>query len=330
MDLQRLTKKLGVSFLLGLSGVVGTYIVQWLSTLDLGPTWTPLLAAGLPVLVNAVREWWTAKVLPTDDSTNPPVVLSLLPWLFVLVLASAPVYAEAPRAVINGPVTAIPGELIVLDAGQSEGEPTHYAWRVTPEIKGRKQITPVENGKRLQMASFPGTYLLTLVVSNKDGNDILQWQVNIPGTPPCPAPDPQPVNPQPGPTPTPDPVQPIPTPTPTPPDPVPTPVQPGRFGVGEQVRKAVLGVSSATRPAEVAKLRSRLTELRAQGAAGTLSAQGFLDAIVAELKALPDTWQVVKSLAAMGIRLLVTGGQLKTVQDFIDLAGEILDALNGL
>lgn len=52
MDDQKLLR----SFLLGLSAVIGTCVVQFLSTADLGTLWTPLLAAGLPVVENAVRQ----------------------------------------------------------------------------------------------------------------------------------------------------------------------------------------------------------------------------------------------------------------------------------
>ncbi|HTN04410.1 MAG TPA: hypothetical protein VL132_21145, partial [Planctomycetaceae bacterium] len=44
------------SFALGLVGVLGTYVTQWLSGQDFGPLWTPLLAAGLPVLANSLRK----------------------------------------------------------------------------------------------------------------------------------------------------------------------------------------------------------------------------------------------------------------------------------
>lgn len=65
MDYQKTLR----SFLLGLSGAAGTYLVQYLSTTDLGPTVTPLVAAFLPVAVDIVRRWWNQ---PT--STPPGIV----------------------------------------------------------------------------------------------------------------------------------------------------------------------------------------------------------------------------------------------------------------
>lgn len=355
------------SFALGLSGVVGTYLLQWLSTADFGPTWTPLLAGLLPVVVNWARMQIPSPPAPDvpkpdplgplsqdqlqalagdHDDDKPDLIPFVLPLLLALLFTSV-AQAAAPKAVINGPTNAVPGELIVLDASQSEGEPTHYSWRISPEIKGRKQIGPLDGGRKLQMASFPGRYLITLVCSNADGNDVLAWQVDVPGTPPCPAPDPQPVTPQPipvDPAP-PRPPAPDPNPAPTPPAPVPPqpvpPIQPdppptppvpapSRFGIRDRVRTAVLGISSPTRATEVARLRTRLAEIKTGAESGAMSQQQILDGMVTELKALPGTWQLVKTLASLGIQFLVNGKQLQTVQDWVDLLAEILDALSGL
>lgn len=353
------------SFALGLSGVVGTYLLQWLSTADFGPTWTPLLAGLLPVVVNWARMQIPSPPAPDvpkpdplgplsqeqlqalagdHDDDKPDLIPFVLPLLLALLFTSA-AQAAAPKAVINGPTNAVPGELIVLDASQSEGEPTHYSWRISPEIKGRKQIGPLDGGRKLQMASFPGRYLITLVCSNADGNDVLAWQVDVPGTPPCPAPDPQPVTPQPipvdpapprppAPDPNPAPTPPAPVPPqpvpPTPPAPTPPDPAPSRFGIRDRVRTAILGISSPTRAAEVAQLRGKLQVLQQQAQAGQLTQQQILDGMVAELKALPPSWALIKTLASLGIKFLINGGQLKTVEDWIDLVAEVIDSLTGL
>lgn len=275
--------------------------------------------------------------LSGGDDDVPFSMLWLVPLLWLCCSAAQ---AAAPKAVINGPQTGTRGEILILDATQCEGEPTHFTWRITPELKARKQLELKDGGRRVQVASYGGSYVVTLTVSNADGNDVVTWPLVIPGDAPCPSPEPQPVTPtpvdpipvDPAPPrpPAPEPVIPTPPPAPQPVTPTPPAPSPGRFGIAARVRAAVLGVSSPTRAAEVAKLRARLTDLKAQGAAGSLNAQQFLDALVGELKLLPDSWQVVKTLAALGIRVLVTGGQLKTVEDFIDLAAEILDALAGL
>ncbi|WLD11868.1 hypothetical protein [Planctellipticum variicoloris] len=276
-----------------------------------------------------------AKLSGGDDVPFSFLWLVPLLWIGCQVAQAAP-----PTAIINGPTTGVRGEILVLDATGCAGEPTHFTWKINPELKGRKQLDVKDGGRRVQVASYGGSYVVTLLVSNADGNDVLTWPLTIPGDMPCPSPEPQPVTPtpvepipvEPAPPrpPAPEPVIPMPTPAPQPVTPTPPAPTPGRFGIAARVRAAVLGVSSPTRAAEVAKLRSTLTSLQQQGAAGTITTQDFLDAIVNELKSLPDSWQVVKTLAALGIRVLITAKQLATVEDFVDLAGEILDALNGL
>lgn len=66
--------KLARSFVLGLSGVVGAYVVQFLASADLGPYLTPLVAAMTPVAVNYVRMLWS-KWFPAETA-GQTVILS--------------------------------------------------------------------------------------------------------------------------------------------------------------------------------------------------------------------------------------------------------------
>lgn len=131
--------------------------------------------------------------------------------------------AAPPKAVINGPTTGTAGELLTLDASQSEGEGIKFLWRVTPDIAGRRLYRVCDKDpSKVSIASLPGVWDYTLVVSNAEGADLLTWRVTIPGTP-QPTPSPVPPQPQPpAPTPEPQPVPPLPTP-PVPPGPGPTP-----------------------------------------------------------------------------------------------------------
>lgn len=63
------TDKLARSFVLGLSGVVGAYVVQFLASADLGPYLTPLVAAMTPVAVNYFRMQWE-KWFPADSANQ--------------------------------------------------------------------------------------------------------------------------------------------------------------------------------------------------------------------------------------------------------------------
>lgn len=138
-------RKLLRSFLLGLSGVVGTYVVQFRSAADFGPLGTPLIAAGLPVVVNAVRQWLASFQKPTDppapsldvtglDQVTPPKSAGLL--LAPLLLVPSLAQAEVPKAIINGPTTAVPGELLVLDASPGCAGRTSTSLRYASATRG--------------------------------------------------------------------------------------------------------------------------------------------------------------------------------------------------
>ena len=71
----------------------------------------------------------------TPGSGNP-----LLPLLAFLLLAGT-ASAAGPKAIINGPATAVPGELVTLDASGSQGENLRFRWSVQPDQPGRDALT---------------------------------------------------------------------------------------------------------------------------------------------------------------------------------------------
>lgn len=179
------------SFLLGLSGVAGTYLTQWLSGQDFGPTLTPLVAAGLPVLVNALQKWLTRQPVPATDAVDlgglnqlaedhdqpempaaspsaggTPLVWLLVPLLWIGCQAAQ---ASPPKAVLVGPTSARPGVPIRFDASQSVGEIEHYILKVRPQsdeaptiqydIKSKEEgKPPVFNKTRPYIWGVPGRF----------------------------------------------------------------------------------------------------------------------------------------------------------------------------
>ena len=238
--------------------------------------------------------------------------------LLALALAPAISYAEAPRAAINGPTQAIPGELVTLDASISSGQPSHYKWSINPEVKGRRQLTT--DGAKCTVASFPGTYVVTLVVGNADGVDLLTWRLDIPGTPPTPCPDPAPVPPQPEPQPTPIPPAPTPTPIPEPVIVVPE----GEFGVAPAIYKLARNKDKAQVRSLAAKAEAIASKIKAGGIS---SMQGALNEIVSELKALPAAWDDLKQMARVAIEALYRAGKLGDLPAWARLLIEIAGAL---
>ena len=50
-------QKIGKGILISATGAVALYILEWLGTIDFGSVFTPMIAALVPIIVNAVREW---------------------------------------------------------------------------------------------------------------------------------------------------------------------------------------------------------------------------------------------------------------------------------
>jgi len=216
----------------------------------------------------AAEEANTAPHLPPITTTGPEP--TRLPLILLALLVPSIAVAAPPRAIITGPTTAIPGELLTLDATSSENEPKHFKWSISPELRGRKQLEP--NGGKCVVATYPGVYVVTLAISNDDGIDTLTYQLTFPGEAPCPPPAPKPVVPDvpippvPVPTPTPNP------PVPTPPGPVPTPVIPdGEFKVSAKVAALIGKINSPNRSTEAKQLADAADSLAAEVAAGTVT-----------------------------------------------------------
>lgn len=263
--------------------------------------------------------------------------------LFALLLLGGSVGATPPTAIINGPKSAEAGEELIFDASMSEGEPTLYAWRVFPQLQGRKQLTVLDGGKRVRLASFPGTYLVRLMVANTEGIADHEHQVVIPGPVPCPpAPTPSPVVPTPVPTPTPGPT-PVPVPTPTPPaPPVPVPPAPpmpdalpaGEFdGLPAAVRALALLVNSPNRATEAAKLADALEAVAAQIAAKTLTGP---DPIVKAIGAafnnsVSVAWDAeFRAKAVAKMKDLFVGGKLPNAERWAAMLREVVIGLRSI
>lgn len=254
-----------------------------------------------------------AEPFPLSPSAGNPLV-PLIAFLLIAGTASA----ASPKAVINGPTTGTAGELLTLDASQSEGENLKYLWRVQPDVSGRRMFRSCgTTGDVIHISTMPGTWQYTLVVSNAEGADLLTWTVTIPGNP---SPQPNPVPPGPGPTP---------GPSPTPPSPHPDPPAPApsKFGIRDQIPVWAASVSSPTRVAAAGRLADASDALAAAVAAGTTSGPAKILAALtaanaAALGADLAAWKsfgVSYSAALSGIYAM---GRLKTDADWAELLRE--------
>jgi hypothetical protein len=160
---------------------------------------------------------------------------------------------HAAKAVLKGPRFANPGDLVQFDASQSDA--LGYRWNVWPKVEGRDAPRPSMDGRSCEVPSYPGRYLVQLIVCDAEGGiDDAFATLIISGDPPSPIPTPQPPSP---PAPTPPSPGPSPIP-PSPPAPPAPPVPPGpapKFpGLTGDVYTWAMAVSSSRRATEAAAL----------------------------------------------------------------------------
>lgn len=256
---------------------------------------------------------------------DPPTTVPFKPLLVLVLLAfGGTAWAAAPRAVISGPERAISGEIIELSAAQSEQEPTHYSWEISPQLRGRRQLRVSPAGVTAIVASYPGEYLITLTVSNSDGHSTAHHQLSIPGTtPPNPVPGPLPDNTPPGPAPAP------PAPGPTPPGPSPPAPEP-LTGIALLTHSAASAVNSPNRATEAACLAEGVKALAAAVAAGKhgSGSLALAQGCVADLGELLDRcttapWATARETLAERVAEAWKAGGLRTIDNWVEILGQI-------
>lgn len=147
--------------------------------------------------------------------------------VLLILLLSVPqvTWADLPIPVITGPSGGVPGDLLVLDASDSQAD--HLTWAVLPELPdGRQTILVVDSGRKAIIASVPGQYTVILAAATADGVVLKTHTVTVSGG----------GN-------TPDPIQPKP----------PTPIIEDRFGLAPKVREWVQAVSDRSRQQQLSQ-----------------------------------------------------------------------------
>jgi len=147
--------------------------------------------------------------------------------VLLILLLSVPqvTWADLPIPVITGPSGGVPGDLLVLDASESQAD--HFSWAVVPEIPdGRLTILVIEGGRKCVVASVPGTYTVILAAGTADGVAVKKHTVTVSGG----------GN-------TPDPIKPRP----------PEPVIEDRFGLSPKVKSWVQAVSDRSRQQQLSQ-----------------------------------------------------------------------------
>lgn len=248
--------------------------------------------------------------------------------LAAFLLLTACAFADKPSPKIDGPTERHAGALTFLDAGASAGA-DQFGWNVdtsgvqvpadgTPDVSETvKQLRAMgfgvtepedeseplwavsDDGRRLWLSSYPGTYSVVLGVANADGVVLMPWKVVVTGGP------------------VPPPVPPGPTPPPVPPGPNPPPIPPAP--VTDLSAKVAAAVKAYPGDKEEFKAVAAVYE-----AVSKMCDSGLLatpDAVVSMTKtlsnaALPthrDDWQkVVSTVIGPHLNALSQAGELET------------------
>lgn len=228
--------------------------------------------------------------------------------------------AGEPRPFIEGPSTAIGGQLVTLDASKSE-DCTLYKWvEISPRIPGRRVIEVDSDPKKVRIATYPGTYRIQLMVANAEGLSEITHELVVSGD--CP-PDPVPPVP-PGPTPDPQPT-PIPPVPPSPVDPV---FPPGDFAIAADVYRWAKAVASPARSTEAQACGVGGDSLAAQIAAGTVKGdQAILNGIGSVFTGATSSnaaaWSVFRKLLSDRVKEIYLAGKLRTPTDWAALIREV-------
>gem|GEM_PF-6455422 len=311
------------SFLLGLSGVLATYVIQFFTSTDFGPVWTPILAAGIPVLVNTVLKSVQSHL---GSAITTAMWQKLLPALLLCGLAGQAVAADNIRIV--GPSSVpVPGYPCDLYVQGDLPEGTRIAWDHFPKRDDLPLLEAKEGGRIARMNTMSGMYKLIVSVAVPGQEPVLRYHdffvpgdSYVPPTPPVPTPKPAPAPPP----------QPTPTPDPTPqPDPEPTfPV--GEFGMAQATYDLVKFVNSSNRRSETLCLAGKVSQLASDIEDKKLTTpQAVVNAIGAAFnECLPTAWNDARTAFTDKVIKLYTSGQLPTMAQWKTLAEESLTGLN--
>lgn len=230
-------------------------------------------------------------------------------FVLVFLLLASPVFGA--EAVITGPSGGKPGDILVLDASESEAD--YFAWTVQPQLpEPRQTIMVLEGGAKCLVCSVPGTYTVTLAVSDANGIDQIQWTVTVDANGPSPGPGPEP-----------------------PPEPIVPVIPEGRFKIAKPSYDAAMAVASPNRAKEAQALALGLEGVAASISAGVLSgAQNILTAILAANNAaLGDAvplWVTWGAAIGEKIKANYQAGLLSSVDDWSTIIREISTGLKAV
>lgn len=298
----------------------------------------PLMELESGTMVRFPEGWDVAQanpafpVAPAGVKWLPLGLIAVLLCLSLVGCDQAAAGGRPPRAVITGPTRGEPGEFLEFSSRSSENSPTHVRWTIAPELKGRKQLSSTE-ATDITAAGFPGTYILTLSVSNAHGVDTTSRQYVVDGRQPTPPPEPKPVNPDPvPPAPVPEPLKPEPVkPEPVKPVPQPDPPTPAKtFGVAPKLTQALQSINRPNRASDLAGVIGEARAAAKAMEAGSLDPTSAIQRLAAALEKLPADYKPLLLVIVSEIKRVYGEGLLKTPLDYAALFLEAAIALESI
>jgi len=289
---------------------------------EIGKTVVTLLARFVEEYLRPMLEEFL-KPKPPAPTPEPSPAPSPLPFpgplfqdklptallLVAMLLSGSAVYAAPPEILINGPTTAIAGELVTLDASATAGA-TAIAWLPWDE-SGRKMFDSCPGATaKIRIATYPGTWTYIVAATNGSEMAIKKHTITIKGDGPQP----------PGPAPTPVPPAPPVPPSPEPPGPVPPPLSEW----SKQIVEFAKLVNTAGRKEQAEALARSCEGLASQIAAGALKGPrailaAMTQANAAALGANLAQWKAFGDAFAAKLQAEYMAGRLNTDSLWADM-----------
>lgn len=269
-----------------------------------------------------------------DDPSAPTMRIYSAALLAMLIPVSA--MAAGPLAIITGPSGGVPGDEIILDASGSTGEVFRWECVRRGHSPNDTHYQVSQDGRSLQIHSYPGVYDVTLMVADADGIDWKRKTVTVWASyPPDPLPDPDPVPPSPpGPQP-PSPPGPTPPTPPQPepePEPEPEPLPDGEFSISRPVYETASRINSPTLARDAHAIASAMETVAAAVSAGTLRTTGEIVEALRErintiLRGNVSPWQEFNEMLARRLKQFSDAGRLENNSQWATLLIEIATGL---
>ncbi len=215
---------------------------------------------------------------------------------------------KVPEIKLEGPEKKTEGDLIEFSAIESYGD--HFNWLVDPKPAGDESIKTSDENRRCFIASKPGVYTITLIVSNCEGQAIEQRILTVESNHDCPDPE------EPD-----DPIKPDPTKPPS-----------GKLGLTIAAFDLALSKVDSTNRTKAGKVASVYEAISKDQS--ITNPQAFVNQTIVEIRnalgSSIDAWKPWHSGINTKIAGLISQGKLVSITQYREAWSEIAEGLKAL